>query len=252
MPKSKLVHRFLPIFVALCFLAACQTGINSESDKLTWTMSFYSLPDNLRINFPCKNNFMKAAGMRKRCFSAMEGKAKIPAVIFLHGCGGLGGNSIDAMNLFSNAGYSVFAPNSFARPGRARSCGRVRGVMHFRDAEIRQALFELKKFSWIDQSKLVLAGFSEGGIAAAEFGGSAFKARVILGWGCSRGIAASSDVPVLNLVGERDDQSSTGNDLCSVSGRPKSLARHTNSGHAVANDPNAVNIVRKFMQDVLN
>jgi len=63
--------------------------------------------------------------------------------------------------LTAQLGYPVFAPSSFARPGRTRSCGQADSVMNWRLEEIRIALANLKTMTWIDQNRLVLAGFSE-------------------------------------------------------------------------------------------
>ncbi len=66
--------------------------------------------------------------------------AKLPAVIYLHGCSGFhtGQRLVTA---FLDAGYAVFAPNSFARPGREELCGLgdMDGRVALRKEEVRQA-----------------------------------------------------------------------------------------------------------------
>jgi dienelactone hydrolase len=154
------------------------------------------------------------------------------------------------MRLFTLNGYVTFMPDSFARPGRYMACGKRTDTL-LRYEEIENALAEMRKIPWIDQKRLILAGFSSGGLAAAEYGGDEFKVRVILGWGCSKGISAASSVPVLNLVGKNDSETWAGNALCSVAGRENSLAQHVDAGHDVSEDAKAMAIVKDFLERTL-
>ena len=81
------------------------------------------------------------------------------------------------MNLIWQKGITTFSPNSFARPGRSEECGSAMssGAVALRFEEIRYTLKQIRELPWIDQSRLVLAGFSEGGLTAANYRGSGFK-----------------------------------------------------------------------------
>lgn len=223
-------------------LAACQTA---DSDPLTWQRGTLTIPgaaacDETRIS-------------NASCLDAGVGGAEgpVPAVLFLHGCSGINARQYHVFALFTDAGYVTFMPDSFARPNRQRDCGRAYQTIHLRYAEIRYALEQMTKIPWIDQKRLVLAGFSAGGIAAAEYGGDEFKARVVMGWGCGNGVNAGRAVPVLNLVGRLDNETSRGNEVCVLGGRPHSEARHVNAGHDVADDPETRKIVKAFLAKVI-
>jgi dienelactone hydrolase len=234
---------------ALVALGSCQTASIRDSDRLTWRKGLVSLPAS-----PCLHlRRMELPETEKECLipGVPNAAGPIPAVLFLHGCSGFNGRQYHVMSLFIDNGYAVFAPDSFARPGRYRACGATRRVLQLRMAEIDYALARIRALPWVDQSRLVLAGFSSGGLAAAEHHGAGFKARVILGWGCGNGIAASSDIPVLNLVGQNDHETRHGAALCSVTGRKNSIARHVDAGHDVANDPAARTVVKEFLDKVL-
>jgi dienelactone hydrolase len=133
---------------------------------------------------------------------------KIPVVLYLHGCGGFGSSGKVNVGLLAEAGYAVVAPDSFARPGRPITCDSKRSaaiaprevleqVHRMRLAEVRHALARLKEFPWVDGDNLFLFGHSQGGTAAAAYIGNGFKARVVTGTRCTRGIGTRPDEPIL-------------------------------------------------------
>ena len=239
----------LGIGVAAAFvLGACQTT-DPASDRLTWERGWLAIPG-------AAGGCHKTAMANKDCLAAgpkgaKGAEGKVPAVLFLHGCAGINSRQHHVWDLFIEAGYVTFMPDSFARPNRRRACGSSYTVIHLRYAEIKTALAEIAKIPWIDQKRLVLAGFSSGAIAASDYSGDEFMARVVLGWGCRRGIAAAGHIPVLNLVGAGDNETRRGNELCSVGGRPKSAAVHVDAGHDVADDAAAAGLVKAFLDKVL-
>ena len=237
------VRRLASCLLLAAALSACQS---SDSDSLTWEQGTVTIPGaaNTCDETLISNQSCLADGIR-------GADGPLPAVLFLHGCSGINSRQYHVFNLFTQAGYVTFMPDSFARPGRRRDCGRAYETIHLRYAEIRYALERMRKIPWIDQKRLVLAGFSAGGIAAAEYGGDEFKARAVFGWGCGNGVNAGRDVPVLNLVGRHDRETRRGNELCAFGGRPHSQARHVDAGHDVADDPESLNIVKVFLQKVV-
>jgi len=162
--------------------------------------------------------------------------AEIPAIVYLHGCTGLrsasfaGGNdrppdkvSSYDLQVLGGMGFAVFAPDSFARPGRETNCpeGKVVAsepvpeVGRLRQEEAAYAAEQLRKLPWIDHDRIYLVGFSEGGTAAALYTERDFAGIVIIGWTCVSevngqryrkydGIRVPSDIPILAIVGARD------------------------------------------------
>ena len=134
---------------------------------------------------------------------------RLPAVIYLHGCSGFyAGRRF--VTYFLDQGFAVFAPNSFARPGREELCGQgeMDDRIRLRREELKHALSKVREIEWVDSSRLVLVGFSEGGQAASSWEGTEFIAHVLLGTDC-RYVGnypdAPLEIPVLNLVGSNDE-----------------------------------------------
>ena len=155
------------------------------------------------------------------------------------------------MGLFIQNGYPTFMPDSMVRSERVTECGSAREYIHLRFDDIDYALSQIRKIPWIDHKRLVLAGFSAGGLAAAKYRDHefVFKARVILGWGCRGESPLYINAPYLNLVGSHDDETRRGNRLCSAGG--DSIAKHVSSGHDVSEDSASLAIIREFLAKVL-
>jgi poly(3-hydroxybutyrate) depolymerase len=233
--------------VLACSIAACQTSGSSESVGSTWEWGRIMSPvATVGCDDP-ESSFIK------HCLEPATAAVEVPkpAILFLHGCAGFNNRQFRVMDLFRDNSAFVFAPDSFARPGRTASCGRAARFKHLRFAEIEFALARIRELPAVDQNRLVLAGFSAGGIAAADYPGRDFVARVVLGWDCGNGIAAPSDVSVLNLGGVDDFETGRGNSLCHFMGRAGSSARHVKAGHGVSEDPESRDIVRAFLKTVL-
>ena len=142
--------------------------------------------------------------------------ARLPVVVFLHGCNGLHpGYRVD-LGFLRAQGYAVVAPDSFARDYKPRSCDRHSktggfhpGVIGFRLAETAHALERVRAFPWVDPDRIVLMGQSEGGITTANWEGDGLAGRVILGWTCQ--------IPWPPLWGLRGDPRDPG----AVGGQPR-------------------------------
>ncbi len=162
-------------------------------------------------------------------------KKKLPLVIHAHGCKGVNRADIAAMKLYQKLGYVVFAPNSFAL-NRASTCytGNVA-----RTAEIENALQLLMMKKWIDSSKILISGFSEGGLNAAFFSSDHIIGKIVMGYGCHRGGYLSPRT--LNIVGSADpldSQACIGADTLFIS----------DSGHDVFEDSNSYAVIEKFIR----
>lgn len=183
--------------------------------------------------------------------------AVAPAVIWLHGCTGHTNQTALAIRTFQLLGYTVFAPDSFARPGRSALCGMggMDDRVSMRHEELKYALSQIRTYPWIDQKHLVLGGFSEGAQAVAAWRGHEFKAHVLIGTDCrhNSGSPNSPDgVPVLNLVGSKDRWGYGGG--CNLSGPQRSSASivkiFPGLGHGILQSPEVRNDIRKFIESL--
>ncbi len=136
--------------------------------------------------------------------------ARAPAVLVLHSCGGLPVGTTEYRQYFIEAGYAVFEPDSFARPGPgpgARKCDRSSNKARVK--ELKHAVTEIKKLVWVDQEQVFLMGFGQGGKIVARWDGGGFAGHIILGancWGSHRKATAHipKSIPVLAVIGEND------------------------------------------------
>ena len=176
---------------------------------------------------------------------------KLPAVIYLHGCAGFGSAASSYMQLLLGQGFAVIQPDSFARPGRGVKCyqGGMGARMALRHQEVNHALKEIDNLDWIDRSRLVLMGFSEGGNSTARWWHGGFKAYVVLGTNCRHaGMAVSTpaDVPVLSLTGEHDEVYAG---TCAIGARKNSGGMVIpNAGHQISESL----MTRRLIVDFLN
>jgi dienelactone hydrolase len=153
----------------------------------------------------------------KGYLSRPSGSGPLPAIVVMHGCGGLSERKrlADARQ-FTDWGYVTLEVDSFATRGIKTNCLSDRLVA--RDADALGALAYLSKLPFVDPKRIALAGYSQGGIAVLEVAsvqpiklfetpaGLTFKAAVAYYPIC--GPAADElTIPTLVLVGELDDWS---------------------------------------------
>lgn len=189
---------------------------------------------------------------------------KLPVVIWMHGCSGVDWGTSIVRDVVLRAGYAMIEPDSFARPGRRAMCGHVKkkGTMKYRFEEVDYAVEQLRKLSWVDQSRLVLGGFSEGGVTAARYGPALFHGRIILGWVCASsdiwwvGVRGSSDTPILAIVGEDDEyyqsESKSGSHCGEhFGGRPNSRSIVIEGArHQILGFPQTRNAISEFLGSI--
>ncbi|MEM7733927.1 MAG: dienelactone hydrolase family protein [Pseudomonadota bacterium] len=144
--------------------------------------------------------------------------AKLPAVIYLHGCSGIWQGTHRRVQFMANLGFVVVAPASFARQKYPQSCdvqtntgGMYRNTLKIRQNDAVYALRQARRLPFIDPSRIVIMGSSEGGITTATLRPQQGEAaRIIEGWTCQagwgeyKGMNASASTPVLALVGAND------------------------------------------------
>ena len=157
---------------------------------------------------------------------------KLPAVIYMHGCSGIWPGTKRRVEFMADLGFVVIAPASFARKKYPQSCnpdthqgGMYRNILKMRQNDAAYAIAQVRKLPFVDPSKIILMGLSEGGITTATLPANRYKtalaARIVEGWTCHagwseyKGLKARASEPVLTLVGELDpwfqDQWTKGN-----------------------------------------
>ena len=141
--------------------------------------------------------------------SKIKPKARLPVVVFLHGCTGYGHYTTPVAEFFLSTGAVVVAPNSMNRPGRVAMCATDNMAYRatLRKAEARHAAEKLAKLSWVDTKRMILAGQSEGGNSVASYSGDEFTAHIITGTSCRHNggsVSAPAGVAVLAIKGAED------------------------------------------------
>ena len=198
-----------------------------------------------------KNDETLEQWRRRLTQEMVKPNAKIPAVIFAHGCLGPR-RAPDWAGTFNEFGFAFFAPDSFRRPGRVPLCYRkgTSWKVTMRQEEIRFALQQIRKLGWIDQRRIVLVGNSEGGRAVSEYNGGGFIAHIIMAYDCKvkgRRSMAPRGVAVLNLVGANDPREK----LCSIRrkvGGSKAISL-PGQRHQFEGDPIAEAAIAAFLRD---
>jgi hypothetical protein len=180
----------LPIVLLVLSGAGC-AGLNSSSEAdiaNTWTQA--------RVYLPGVPSYVRPTDV-----SVVQ---KLPTVVLLHGCTGLGPGIARWARTLTSAGYIVVTPDSFARSYRWSNCdpktylgGAFPAASGMRQEEIDYALKILRTAPWADERNLFLMGHSEGGGAVALWQGGGFKAQIISGSRCRQGLSAPPTIPVL-------------------------------------------------------
>lgn len=189
-------------------MTACETATsNPKSTAATWTQALVGIPADMTTDGSwCFGTF--ALKRTQACLEKIKTGETFPLVLFLHGCAGLKSGSQGVVSTLRTVGYATLAPDSFARPGRKKNCSGFKGrILYLRQLEIAHALTGISDLDWVDTSRLVLAGFSEGAQATAGYSGEdAFQGYIMLGFDCTRGVGhgVRMDRPVLIIQGSRD------------------------------------------------
>lgn len=143
---------------------------------------------------------------------------KLPAVVYLHGCGGFWEGTHRRVRMMAKLGFVTAAPASMARQKYAQSCdvqtntgGMHRNVVKMRQKDAAYAVAQLRRLPSVDPNRIVIMALSEGGITTATLPPQPGEiARIIEGWTCHagwpeyKGLKAKSSTPVLSLLGTND------------------------------------------------
>ncbi|OGL67309.1 MAG: hypothetical protein A3J27_11300 [Candidatus Tectomicrobia bacterium RIFCSPLOWO2_12_FULL_69_37] len=227
--------------------------------EITWERAYVMLPvaaDRL------VGGRMNGVLVREELAALPPGR-KLPAVLYLHGCSGLAPGNFDYMHLLADQGFAVLAPDSFARPGRPKTCdSRLhRGipgapfarVAAMRQEEIRFAQDRLRGLAWVDQRNVFLMGHSQGGAAVAAYPNRGFNGVIVSGSTCQYGLNAPEGTPVLSVYSEsdpwRNKRSARGcGEWGTVYQRPVEFHLFPGNAHNLAGNEKARGLIRDFLR----
>ncbi len=214
-----LVETSRAIFIPLTIL--CAQALSAAADEVvTFDSARYLVGDlQQRLARERGEPLIRApAKTIKGYLSRPAGAGPFPAVVYLHGCGGLSEQSrASAGAQFTRWGYVTLAVDSFTTRGIAQACLDV-PIAH-READAIGALIYLSKLAFVDPTRIAVVGHSQGGMVALEVAsfhsfdifempaGLRYKAAVAFYPSCS---AAEDQVtiPTVVFIGELDDWSS--------------------------------------------
>ena len=141
-----------------------------------------------------------------------HGPGPFPAVIMLHGCGGLGGRDRMWAERLRAWGYMTLRVNSFAARGLKTVCGGGVFGPDRRVPDALAALAHLRTRPDVDPQRIALMGWSHGAMAtfmtlgaAPEEPASGFRAAIAYYPGCWQVHGWRTRTPVLMLLGGADD-----------------------------------------------
>ena len=209
---------FLILSLAMSQLAMCQTPAGETkgsalahtpaSRLLVVSRAAVALPSAATGAAPWQGSFSD--------LPAQSGQ-RVPVVVFLHGSSGLSLKAIGEWQAWlAGLGVASFAPDSFALDNRLTYTSPIAAdtyerIHALRASEIRLAMDALRKTTWADTTRIVLAGASEGGPAVARYEGSDIAARMIYSWSCEdtyfvqgHRTAVRPELPVLNVMSMTD------------------------------------------------
>jgi dienelactone hydrolase len=139
-----------------------------------------------------------------------------PAVILMHGCGGIGKNVPAWAMWLASEGYAALLVDSFSARGVRSLCGDSSPLPPtVRAGDVPGAVAALRSMSAIDPNRIALMGLSNGGSTALaarrdadRYPDARLRAIIAFYPGCGSRLAPASAPPLLILIGERDDWSS--------------------------------------------
>ncbi len=145
-----------------------------------------------------------------------SGTGRFPAIVLAHPCNGVSQHTETWGKLISSWGYVVLAPDSFGPRGEKNVCGRGTVITgNARVADIAGALDYLNAQPFVQRGTIGLIGHSHGGwpvMRAAQKGyglaAHGLKAAVAYYPLCQPQFDREVDVPLLILIGDKDDWTS--------------------------------------------
>jgi len=141
------------------------------------------------------------------------GSGPFPAIVLAHSCSGVNPHTDTWAKRLTSWGYVVVAPDSFGPRGEKSVCGRGNVVSgNMRVVDIAGALKFLATEPGVRADRLGLIGHSHGGwtaVRAAQqsYGLATMGLRAVVAYypSCSALLDRAVDVPLLILIGDKDD-----------------------------------------------
>ena len=145
--------------------------------------------------------------------STPRGAGPFPAVILLHGCGGIGPNIKEWAVWLRHEGYAAFVLDSFGGRGLRRLCGGSAALTgQMRAPDVFVAARYLKTLPQIDGKRIAAIGYSHGGwtlmwavATEAQYPDVDIRAFIMFYPTCTGWKTLSGTTPVLLLLGGKDD-----------------------------------------------
>jgi dienelactone hydrolase len=169
-------------------------------------------PDAVRIPPIAVPGTRMPAGAIPAEFKLPPGRGPFPAVIVLHGCGGLGASQLIWARRLNGWGYAALIPDSLTPRDVKRVCepdAQQLVTPKDRVGDVGSAIAWLRTRPEIDPGRIAVLGLSHGGAAAVmatERDYEQFGLRAAINYeGPCVDPAAHGDVPLLVLAGGADD-----------------------------------------------
>lgn len=207
--------RLTKLALGAAILAALETA-GAKADEIvqfesaTYPPSSYQLERSRQTGIPPV--MPSPEGLEGRLIKP-DGQGPFPAVVVLHGCGGIWRWNDYWSSKLTDWGYLVLNVDSFGPRGKASICddpGLVPGVTRALDAHGAKSY--LSSLPSVDRSRIAVLGMSHGGWATLDaiqlsttsgLGLKPFRAAVALYPSCTAPTELAS--PLLILIGEKDD-----------------------------------------------
>lgn len=208
------INRLVVLALSILLVSTASPSRADDELALTWQRAHVALPRLVPGGRPALG-LMRDPDVQA-ALAAVPADLRVPAILLMHGCNGLGEEEESAKLFLMDQGYPVFLPDSFARPGRRSNCAVGTATTAYapeapglRLAELDYALDRLRALAFVD--RVFLLGYSEGGLAVASVERSPLPLAgiAITAWHCQGrdgfvGIKAPRDVPVLAILGDND------------------------------------------------
>ena len=221
----------------------------------TWAYGYHSLPAGATLsgNEKIFRPSYKDLPWTLAAENELKPAVKLPVVLYLHGCRGIGAEDEHYRKFLLSLGYGVFMPDSFKCPGRLR-CGNEGSLadrVRLRLKEIDYALSKIRELPWVDNKRLILMGWSEGGNSVDNWARKGFSAHIIMASACTlmaaRAPAAAQGIPVLAITGTNDEyRPGMSCEIKRTVGGSKSVII-AGAGHRLANNTRAQAAIKLFL-----
>lgn len=179
------------------------------------------------IEFPSAtyrlSDFQKARGGDQRPALTIPGylskpdrEGRHPAIVVLHGCGGLSTSHRAEAEMLRGWGYVTLVPDSFTPRGMKDACVAERRDMAPRVEDAFGAMAYLSNLPFVDPTRIAVVGYSHGGGVALRIAMQSqkslydmpddlgFKAAAAYYPPCEI-VSANLVIPTLILIGDKDD-----------------------------------------------